>query len=421
MKRSITLAIAAVLLAACGSSTIATTPTPTLAPPPSPAPTSTAGGSVDDAQQQAVYEQIEQQVVAIRELAPKQPVTPVLLDEAGLKAELAKQAAADASAAEIQQQQRLLQSLGVLPADADLNAILTAFQGSQVAGFYVPRDGNLYVVSRSGGLGPVEKTTFAHEFTHALQDQHFPLLDEMDAQPPTPANADRDLGRLALIEGDASLSMTYWAQQHLSPLELLSILGQSLDPAQMNALNAMPPFLRQTTLFPYQDGLQFVLTLQTGGGWQAVDDVFGTPPASTEQILHPDKYRVHEAPIAVTLPADLPAALGSGWSTDSADTLGELQLRAWLTARGVPEATSTTAAAGWGGDRVARYQGPNGAWALVIDIAWDQLSDDSEFVAAATTATASGDPAAVVSKSGRTFVVIASDQATLAAARAAIG
>ena len=54
---------------------------------------------------------------------------------------------------------------------------------SQVAGLYSPDDKQLYVVSRSGKLGPTEKTTFAHEYTHALQDQNFDLgslkLDEV--------------------------------------------------------------------------------------------------------------------------------------------------------------------------------------------------------------------------------------------------
>jgi hypothetical protein len=187
----------------------------------------------------------------------------------------------------------------------------------------------------------------------------------------------------------------------------------------MDALSAMPAYLRDTTLFPYQDGLQFVLTRQTAGDWAAIDEVYASPPQSTEQILHPDRYAAHEAPVVVTLPTDLATKFGSGWSTDSEDTLGELQLRAWLTARGVPAATAQSAAAGWGGDRVARYQGPNGAWALVIDSAWDHTNDAAEFQAAATTAIASGDPAAVLAKGARVLVIIASDQPTLTAAKAA--
>jgi hypothetical protein len=285
-----------------------------------------------------------------------------------------------------------------------------------VAGFYVPQDGDLYVVSRSGRLGPVERTTFAHEYTHALQDQHFPLLKALEeaAAPGAPANSDRDYARLALIEGDATLAMTYWAQQHLSPLDLLGLLASSLEPAQQQALAAMPPFLRNVTLFPYQDGLQFVLGLQVGGDWTAVDRAFGAPPQSTEQVLHPDKYAASEQPLAVALPADLATRMGGGWSVDSQDTLGELQVRAWLQAVGGPGAAqaAAVAAAGWGGDRVAVLAGPGGAWGLALRTVWDSDPDASEFLAQATSAVAAaGNPGRATS--GRApreaWVFIASD------------
>ena len=67
-------------------------------------------------------------------------------------------------------------------------------------------------------------------------------------------HGDRDLGQLALIEGDATVSMTYWAQKNLSTMGCLQLLGSSLDPGQLQALNAMPAFLRETALFPYRGG-----------------------------------------------------------------------------------------------------------------------------------------------------------------------
>ena len=91
--------------------------------------------------------------------------------------------------------------------------------------------------------------------------------------------------------------------------------------------------------------------------------MFTKMPDSTEQILHPDKAT--EAPVAVTLPADLAASLGSGWTVPLQDTFGELQLGIWLREGGVPSAEATDAAAGWGGDRLAVIEGPDGAWAVV--------------------------------------------------------
>ena len=125
--------------------------------------------------------------------------------------------------------------------------------------------------------------------------------------------------------------------------------------------------LRESLLFPYIQGLGFVQGLQGAGGWQAVDDAFGKPPASSEQILHPEKYASHEAPITVALPKDLAARLGAGWKVPLEDTFGEFQLGIWLRGNtAIGTAGANDAAAGWGGDRVAVVDGPNGAWGVVL-------------------------------------------------------
>jgi hypothetical protein len=147
----------------------------------------------------------------------------------------------------------------------------------------------------------------------------------------------------------------------------------------------MPKVLQESLLFPYTAGLSFVQALQASGGWDAVNGAFRDPPASTEQVLHPEKYASHEAPIDVTLPADLPAKLGSGWTKGLEDTLGEFQLKVWLDQAGGGSGgpSADTAAAGWGGDRVMLLDGPNGARAIALKTAWDSAADASEFAAAA--------------------------------------
>ena len=104
--------------------------------------------------------------------------------------------------------------------------------------------------------------------------------------------------------------------------------------------------------------------VQAEGGWQSVDSVYAGMPESTEQILHPEKYTAKEAPVAVTLPADLATRLGTGWTVPLMDTFGEFQTGIWLREGGVETAEATDAAAGWGGDRLAVMKGPDGAWAL---------------------------------------------------------
>ena len=401
------------VLAACGSNgptaAPSTTPTPTTPRPPtaSPAPTP----FVDPA---TVYATIESQVIDIRGLRPKTTVVPQLLDDAGIKKYIADSFARDNPPAVLDANQRMLKAFGLLPPDASLSDLYVKLLGSQVAGLYSPTDKKLYVVSRSGGLGPAQRTTFAHEFTHALQDQNFDLgslkLDEI-------GHGDQSLGRLSLVEGDAVLSQSLWQIQNLTQADLGQLLAEAAgDPGTKILLDA-PPILRESLLFPYTSGLSFVQGLQGSGGWDAVNAAFRKPPASTEQILHPDKYASGEAPIAVTLPQDLATQLGSGWKLTSADTNGEFQLAVWLrTNHAIDAATAQAAAAGWGGDRMALVDGPNGSWAVILRTVWDTAADAAEFESAAT-ALVDGlaSPASLLPGAGgaERWVVIGSDEATL--------
>jgi hypothetical protein len=99
--------------------------------------------------------------------------------------------------------------------------------------------------------------------------------------------------------------------------------------------------------------------------------------------MHPEKYMAGEGPVPVTLPTDLATRLGPGWTVPLLDTFGEFQLGTWLRESGVATADATTAAAGWGGDRLAVMAGPAGAWAVAIDTEWDTASDATEFDSAA--------------------------------------
>ena len=181
--------------------------------------------------------------------------------------------------------------------------------------------------------------------------------------------------------------MSHWQLQHLSQAELFELLAQGLDPEATRVLQEMPPVLRESLFFPYTAGLNFTQGLYTAGGWGAIDAAFADPPASTEQILHPEKYAAEEEAVQVELPEDLAGKIGAGWSTALEDTLGEFQLKIWLgeTAKAA-SVGATDAAAGWGGDRVAVLNGPNDAWVIALLTDWDTNADATEFATAATEA-----------------------------------
>jgi hypothetical protein len=277
-------------------------------------------------------------------------------------------------------------------------------------------------VSRSGAIGALEKVVFAHEYDHALQDQNFGL-ENLDLE--SVGRGDTMLAHQAVAEGDATLLMTVWAQSNLTTEELIQLAQAASDPEAAQTLAEMPDILKETLTFPYTNGLQLVVAAQAAaGGWKGVDALYEKPPASTEQVLHPDKYTAGEAPIAVSFPKDLAARLGSGWTVAMEDTLGEFQLGVWLKSAGaVASATATTAAAGWGGDRVVLVANGDRAGA-VLDTRWDSPADAAEFAAAAqTTLDKLGGHHALIALDGtdRVTVFVATDDATINALGSALG
>jgi hypothetical protein len=420
------LAALLLALAACGGSSASVSPSatpspvptasPTAAASPTPGPSPTPGSSGDTS---VVFREIEDQVIAERGLEAKQRPVPILISAAEARARLESHYREKHSADEIAIGEETLKALGLLPPEASLDDLYLELLGSQVAAFYETDTDQLFVISRSGGIGASEKVYFSHEFTHALQDQHF----DVEAIDDAPAGqGDRSLARLALVEGDASLLMARWMGTHLSPADLGELLV--VDPEAQATLDAMPAILRETLTFPYLQGLILANGIWAEGGWEAIDRAYERLPESTEQVLHPEKYEAGEMPVEVELDAGaLAKAMGAGWSGTPEDTLGELQLGIWLRENGVKALPAGDAAAGWGGDRLAYLRGPDGAYALVLRTAWDSAADAAEFLDAAGRVVGDGDSPGTVVRSSATevVVVLASDGAALNAAVDAAG
>ena len=80
-------------------------------------------------------------------------------------------------------EERLYKRLGLLPADADLDALVQELYGAQVLAYYQPKNGHFYLIGHDGSLSRADKLVVAHEYTHALQDQHFDLNDMVSDNP----------------------------------------------------------------------------------------------------------------------------------------------------------------------------------------------------------------------------------------------
>lgn len=271
-----------------------------------------------------------------------------------------------------------------MPGDSDLRALYETLLGSQVAGYYDPATKTMNVITIDGkpvgdSLGLIDQITYSHEYTHALQDQHFDLGKLTDSQ--GQSAGDQTLAVQALIEGDATYTMQLYADAVIQK----DPFGAGLQLLNSGVLSsgAMPPgtplILQDELLFPYLDGLSFVGALRQSGGEDKLNSAFEDLPQSTEQILHPQKYLSGEAPVQVDLK---PETLGGDWTLVLSRTLGEFYLREYLQTQ-LPSNVAAPAAAGWGGDHfVIFYDTQTKQRAWVLNLVWDTPQDAMEFQSA---------------------------------------
>jgi hypothetical protein len=269
-------------------------------------------------------------------------------------------------------EQELLRLLGLIPPDAGLRKLLGKAFGSEVGGYYDPRTGKLAVVGGSGGL--VREVTLAHELTHALEDQHFGL----DAAPGTGFNRDRSIAETTVHEGTATLAMVDYVifkqtGQTQVPDALRRRVLSALDQAAVPSSSGLPRYLRESLVFPYPTGARLVDRVQRGGGWTAVNRLFGRDaPVSSEQVMHPAKLRSHEPPVRVRV---------GGASSFARGDFGEFDTEQLLRAAN-GRARSRAAAAGWGGGGFAISRLAGGRDRLVLRWVYDSKEEADGFVPA---------------------------------------
>jgi hypothetical protein len=288
--------------------------------------------------------------------------------------------------ADLERAETFYKALWLLPSDTNLGEVVLNLLGSQVAGFYDTETQIMNVIptisDEPGALLTLtEQIIFVHEFTHALQDQHFDLNALLNA-PETADQPDRSLAALSLIEGDATATMNLYMSQvtALNPNAALSLLAEGLLAGNLFLPPDIPTILGRELAFPYEQGLIFVLALWDDGGWERVDKAYTELPTTTEQIIHPEKYLSGEGALPVEI-EDISAALGDGWAPFWTITLGEFYLSEHLRV-GLPAARAAEAAAGWGGDMLRLYQHESGALAWHLALMWDTPADAAQFEAA---------------------------------------
>ena len=368
MSRRLALLLACVALSGCGSFRLVR----------------------DGKVQPDVAARVKTRLVETRGLSFRRPVPMTAVGAEAARAVLEREVRRQFGPDELATLARVYASLGLLAPGTDLERAVLDLYGQQLAGFYDPAGQRMLLVTdsfRPGFFTRLLEATLrrdltgelvlAHELTHALQDQHFGLsvgradLGEDDAA----------LARRAVYEGDATLAGFAAVAGKLTPRRAVSLAGklQSVPGQLARAYPEIPPLIRETAVFPYVAGTNFVSWAYKQAGWEGVNVLLFRPPRSTEQVLHPEKYFVRpEYPLVIHLGALAPYLKG-GWELAEETTLGEFLIQL-LGQRFLDAGRARAFAEGWDGDRMAGLvRGEE--LATVWLTTWDSDGDAAEFFA----------------------------------------
>ncbi|HJR19741.1 MAG TPA: hypothetical protein VJ922_08495 [Actinomycetota bacterium] len=321
----------------------------------------------------SVLDRIASSVAELRMLAFKKKVVAQILTDAQLRERIEGQFSTDNPRKEIDQLDKVLTAFGLVKPDVDLYTTLLEVQTEQVAGYYDTEDKRLVVGGDANNPTPLDRVLLAHEYTHALTDQHFDLtrFDELNEQ----EKDDEALAYLALVEGDATVMMGLYAQQFLTPTELQEFFAESTQ-APTQSLDRAPNVIRRSLLFPYEQGVLFARALMDAGGTGALDRAYKDPPTSTEQILHVTKYTSRrDEPTPVTLPG-MAGVLGRGWKNLEGGGIGEFDIRL-LVDEFLTRGDAESAGDGWDGGRFAAAESSAGVL-VAMSTVWDSESEARE-------------------------------------------
>ena len=350
------------------------TPSPTATSVPRP-PTSTPTLVVPpDVINRDKIKEITDYVVNVRGLEPLQEVPSQFLSRAELRQYLETEYTEERISSALDRDRELYIAMDLLDPAADFGTVALDSAAENIAGFYTPQKQMLYLIAESVNMFASEEIVYAHEYTHALQDQHFGLARYLDEN----LNADQAIAARALIEGDATLVMGTYQFTEITESELQYIAYRA-SLVEREVIDAVSPSLGVLTFFPYLEGSHFVYNLwvEAGFRWDRVNAAYDAPPVSSEQVLHPEKYFARDEPQVMTLP-DLGPVLGEGWQEVDRDVLGEIGLLAWLLDH-LDYQAAADGAAGWDGDKYSLWSDGQGAHVLAVRTVWDAPGEAAQF------------------------------------------
>lgn len=292
------------------------------------------------------------------------------------------------------------EGLFLIGEDENSLSVQQSNRNQSVAGYYSPRKDSIVVISESA-TPRLNRSTLAHELTHALQDQQFNLASS------NPATREAYNARNGLVEGDANYVQRQYDDRCGDEWGCLDLDSASSDNGSNGGGN-LHLGVYILSYFPYADGPGFVDAIRQQRGWEGVNALYDDLPASTEQVIHPEKYG-EDAPTNVSIRD----ASSEGWSRVELNrprpnyaVLGQSGLAAMFAYTLYDDYNRSSAISpreflngglggvnrtdpfnyglnytdGWDGDKMMVYQQRNRT-GYVWKLAWDSPAEAREFVA----------------------------------------
>lgn len=274
--------------------------------------------------QAAPFGQVDEIVAGLSRISGLKQLRKIDCDRIGrddVKAYIEQRVKETVKPAEVRAEELTLKKFGFVPQDFDLKQTTIDLLSEQAAAFYDFRKKKLFIIDSTPG--PMQEPALVHELAHALADQHFHLEKFIRDES---KNDDSSLARMAVMEGQATWLMSEYMARRMgrsienSPM-LLETMAKATEAAsgQYPVFAKAPLYLRETLLFPYAQGLLFQQAVVKKMGKAAFAEVFRKPPATTQQVLDPERYFTGARPRRPEL-----APVERGWSVLANGEFGEL-------------------------------------------------------------------------------------------------
>jgi len=288
------------------------------------------------------------------------------------------------SAGERRAEELTLKMFGFIPQDFDLAKETVDLVSEQAAAFYDYNKKRLFIVD-STAEGPEQRIALVHELAHALADQHHPLGKYLRKGSP---DDDASTARQAVMEGQATwLTWAYVAKLNGGKAEVPQTMIDQLtkstnsDSSEFPVFSKAPLYLRESLVFPYNEGLKFEDAVFHKLGRDGFDAVFERPPLSTQQILHPETYFENRKPADTQTPSQetLFGKQKRQFRTLAEGSLGELDF-SMLLRQYVSEKVGVDAASHWRGGAFRLYENKQDKYPVLSFVSeWDSPEAAQKF------------------------------------------